>query len=56
MRVDKKALLLFLISFLVTINSSKKGIAADNCTDAGCHDKYLKEKIIHAPVRGRNCD
>lgn len=29
--------------------------AAENCTAKGCHDGYLKEPNVHAPVRGRNC-
>ncbi|GAB4432265.1 MAG: cytochrome c3 family protein [bacterium] len=58
MRANWKLLFLVLVCSLIIslIKGNSLSVAADNCTASGCHDKYLKEKNVHAPVRGRNCE
>lgn len=59
MRVNGKALVFLSLIFscyISFVSNISNIIAAESCTASGCHDKYLKEKNIHAPVRGRNCE
>lgn len=47
---------IFLILFFYPHFKGDYVYSQTNCVEKGCHDGFLKEKNIHAPVRGRNCE